>query len=224
MVDPLAYLTAKTNGFDDLAAEILEAAGLTDANVDDVPTFAATTFKYPEIVTPTSDLLWPSIPSGESIFDWVLASGQLEGTVELSYSNGDATGAHSASDAWAKEELELDADGGGEFHCAIGGDETAETGENKDDLGAGATPGHSETELWVRNSSLAVGHVAAGSFETAMQVGFPSLIKFSVGTRRNFPLASQPPIWCCQLCATHCSYQYTTRVIRTPLLWHHHLP
>jgi hypothetical protein len=39
-VDPLAYLTAKTNGYDDLATEILEAAGLTDADVDDVPTFA----------------------------------------------------------------------------------------------------------------------------------------------------------------------------------------
>ncbi len=200
MVDPLAYLTAKTNGFDDLAAEILEAAGLTDADVDDVPTFAATTFKPPRIVTPTSDLLWPSIPSGESIFDRVLANGQLEGGVELSYSNGDAAGAHSALDAWAKEEvqdnsdpeeggweLDADADGGVEFHSAVDDDETAETGENEDDLGAGATPGPSETELWVRNSSLAVDHVAAGSFETAMQVEFSFSSNSTVALDSTFP-------------------------------------
>ena len=34
--DPLAYLTAKTNGLSDLALEILEEAGLTEADVDDV--------------------------------------------------------------------------------------------------------------------------------------------------------------------------------------------
>ncbi|KAH7903955.1 COPI alpha subunit C-terminus-domain-containing protein, partial [Hygrophoropsis aurantiaca] len=38
-----------------------------------------------------------------------------------------------------------------------------------EDLGAGAAPGVSETELWVRNSPFATDHVAAGSFESAMQ-------------------------------------------------------
>ncbi|KAG9313406.1 stabilization of polarity axis-domain-containing protein, partial [Chiua virens] len=36
---PLAYLTAKTNGLDEEAAEILDAAGLNEADVDDVPSF-----------------------------------------------------------------------------------------------------------------------------------------------------------------------------------------
>lgn len=44
-LDPLAYLTAKTNGLDDLATEILEAASLTEADVDDVPTFGASTLR-----------------------------------------------------------------------------------------------------------------------------------------------------------------------------------
>lgn len=43
--------------------------------------------------------------------------------------------------------------------------------EEEADLGAGATPEVSETELWTRNSPFAADHIAAGSFETAMQVG-----------------------------------------------------
>lgn len=49
------------------------------------------------------------------------------------------------------------------------GDDEAAVDE-EEELGAGATPGVNETELWVRNSPLAADHVAAGSFETAMQV------------------------------------------------------
>jgi coatomer subunit alpha len=179
----LAYLTAKTNGLDDLASGILEAAGLTEADVDDVPTFGASTLRPPTVVTPTTDLLWPSLSSGENFFDRALVNGQLEGGVEPAYVNSDATAAaagHSALDAWAKEEevrdeidpevggWELDADGG-EFQSAEG-EQAATADEEEEELGAGATPGPSETELWVRNSPLAVDHVAAGSFETAMQV------------------------------------------------------
>ena len=186
-LDPLAYLTAKTNGLDDLAGEILEVAGLTEADVDDVPTFGASTLRPPTVVTPTTDLLWPSLSSGENFFDRALVNGQLEGGVEPAYVNGDAAAAaagHSALDAWAKEEevrdeidpeeggWELDADGG-EFQSAEG--EQAAADEEEEELGAGATPGPSETELWVRNSPLAVDHVAAGSFETAMQVCFDPL-------------------------------------------------
>ena len=180
-LDPLAYLTAKTNGLDDLANEILEAAGLTEADVDDVPTFGASTLRPPTVVTPTTDLLWPSLSSGENFFDRALVNGQLEGGIEPAYVNGDAAAAaagHSALDAWAKEEevrdeidpedggWELDADGG-EFQPAQGEQIAA---DEEVELGAGATPGPSETELWVRNSPLAADHVAAGSFETAMQV------------------------------------------------------
>lgn len=179
-LDPLAYLTAKTNDLDDLAAEILETAGLTEADVDDIPTFGASTLKPPPVITPTTDLIWPSISTGENFFDKALVNGQLEGGVEPAYVNGDAAAAvNSALDAWAKEEevhdnldpeeggWELDADGG-EFQDAVEDEEAVVDVE--EELGAGATPGPSEPELWVRNSPLAVDHVAAGSFETAMQV------------------------------------------------------
>jgi coatomer subunit alpha len=179
-VDPLAYLTAKTNGLDDLAVEILEGAGLTEADVDDVPKFGISTLKTPPVVTPTTNLNWPTVSTGENFWDRALANGGVaEG--EVPYINGDAAGAaaSSALDAWAKEEethddidpeeggWELDVDG--EAHSEAGGDEDVEVVEDEE-LGAGATPGVAKTELWTRSSPFAAGHVAAGSFETAMQV------------------------------------------------------
>ena len=176
--DPLAYLTAKTNGLEELAAEILEAAGLNEADIDDVPIFPASNLSPPPIITSTGSLNWPSVSAGENFFDRALADGKLEGGIEPAYANGDVAGAaaSSALDAWAREEevhdeidpeegWELDADG--EELRSEHGDEVA---VEEDELGAGATPGVSETELWVRNSPLAVDHVAAGSFESAMQV------------------------------------------------------
>lgn len=177
---------AKTNGLEEVAAEILEAAGLTEADIDDVPDFGPSTLKPPPVITSTTNMNWPVVPSGESFFDHALVNGTLEG-VPTSYANGDAGAgaASSALDAWAKEEeapeeeideggWDLDADGG-EFQPA----QEEETGaaEEEEELGAGATPGADETELWVRNSPLAVDHVAAGAFESAMQVSSPSRIK-----------------------------------------------
>ncbi|KAF8889702.1 coatomer WD associated region-domain-containing protein [Infundibulicybe gibba] len=214
---PLAYLTAKTNGFDELADEILEAAGLTAADVDDVPSFGTSTLKTPPIITPTTTINWPSVSAGENFFDRALANGNLEGGVEPAYVNGDAAtaGASSALDAWAREEeiheeispedggWELDVDGG-EFQPAHVSDEVP---PEEEELGAGATPGVDETELWVRNSPLAADHVAAGSFDTAMQllnrqlgvVNFPLLKPLFLSIYQSShtylsPVASLPPL------------------------------
>jgi coatomer protein complex subunit alpha (xenin) len=181
----LAYLTAKTNGLDELAGEILEAAGLTEADVDDVPSFGTSTLKPPPVVTATTNINWPMVTAGENFFDKALANGSLEGGDDVPYTNGiDAAGtaASSALDAWAKEEEvhdDVDADDGGWELDAEGMDaEEKEADEievlpEDEELGAGATPGVSETELWVRNSPFAADHVAAGSFDTAMQVNSP---------------------------------------------------
>jgi coatomer protein complex subunit alpha (xenin) len=183
VTDPLAYLTAKTTGLDELAVEILEAAGLTEADVDDVPTFGPSTLKPPPVVTSTTNLNWPSASTGENFWDRALANGNLTGDSEVPYINGDVAGAaaSSALDAWAKEEetnddvdpeeggWELDANG--DAHLEAAGDDNVEVVEDEE-LGAGATPGVSETDLWIRNSPFAPDHVAAGSFETAMQVSY----------------------------------------------------
>ena len=178
--DPLAYLTAKTNGLDEIALEILEAAGLTEADVDDVPSFGTSTLRPPSVITSTADLNWPSISTGESFFERALVNGNLEGGSDAPYVNGHDAGAaaSSALDEWAKEEeaeddVVADEDG---WDLDAGGDEVAAEAEKDDeeeaeeDLGAGANPGISETELWTRNSPFAGDHVAAGSFDTAMQV------------------------------------------------------
>ncbi|KII84248.1 hypothetical protein PLICRDRAFT_701838 [Plicaturopsis crispa FD-325 SS-3] len=214
---PLAYLTAKTNGLDELAEEILEAAGLTEADVDDVPAFGRSTLKPPPVVTPTTDLNWPSVSTGENFFDRALASGKLEPGADVPYTNGDVgAAASSALDAWAKEEeeedleveeggWELDADG--DDALSEGGDDAEEAAVDEEELGAGAAPGVSETELWTRNSPFAGDHVAAGSFESAMQllnrqlgvVNFTLLKPLFVSVYRSShtylsPLASLPPL------------------------------
>lgn len=178
-LDSLAYLTAKTNGLEDVALEILEVAGLTESDVDDVPSFGQSTLKPPSVVTSTTNLNWPALSTSESFFDRALANG-LEGGADIPYVNGvDGAGAASAAlDDWAKEEeavediaaeegaWDLDADA----EDAEEAEKEEEVAEEEPELGAGATPGVSETELWTRNSPFAADHVAAGSFDTAMQV------------------------------------------------------
>lgn len=177
--DPLAYLTAKTNGLEDIALEILEGAGLTESDIDDVPDFGRASLKTPPIVTPTADLVWPTVPGGESFFDRALADGNLETGVEPH--NGDAAVTSVALDDWAKdEEQDLTADEDG-WDLDVGGDGKGNEGEvtedvdveeeEEEELGAGAAPGIDETEVWTRNSPFVGDHVSAGSFETAMQVG-----------------------------------------------------
>jgi Coatomer (COPI) alpha subunit C-terminus len=227
--DPLAYLTAKTNGLEDVAAEILEAAGLSEADIDDVPTFPASNLKPPPIVTSTAILNWPSVSAGENFFDRALADGKLEGGIEPVYANGDVAGAaaSSALDAWAREEevhdeinleeegWELDAEGE-EPHSEHMEEEAVE-----DELGAGATPGVSETELWVRNSPLAVDHVAAGSFESAMQVSetLESLL-YSIKPHDLFSSSVVNLVLSTSLPSSLCSFQYTALLTFIYLLWH----
>ncbi|EIM89149.1 coatomer subunit alpha-2 [Stereum hirsutum FP-91666 SS1] len=228
---PLAYLTAKTNGMEDLAIEILEDAGLTESDVDDVPSFGLATLSPPRIITTTTNLNWPSVPGGESFFDRALANGNLEagaGAGGEPYLNGveGAKAASSALDEWARDEEEeedggdvgadedgWDLDVGGEEKGVDGdGGEEVEGGaeggaEEEEELGAGAAPGVSEAEVWVRNSPFAGDHVAAGSFESAMQllnrqlgiVNFESLKPLFLSTYRSShaylsPLASLPPL------------------------------
>ncbi|KAI5120086.1 hypothetical protein M0805_001242 [Coniferiporia weirii] len=177
---PLAYLTARTNGLPDIAQEILEEAGLTEADVDDIPNFSASTLKPPTVVNPITDLIWPSLSKGESFFDRALANGHLEADGDVPYLNGvGGAAASSALDDWAKGEEavdDVDPEEGG-WELDVGGvdaqpdeQDAADEAEEAPDVGAGASPGVKETELWVRNSPFPADHVAAGSFETAMQL------------------------------------------------------
>ena len=179
--DPLAYLTAKTNGLDDIALQILEAAGLSEADVDDVPDFGPSTLHPPPVVTPIEGLTWPSLSAGDSFWDRALANGHLEDGAAAPYVNGYDPGAaaSTALDDWAQEEeveddLDVEEDAWDlappTAELPPEEEKQEEIPEEEGDLGAGAAPGISETELWTRNSPFAGDHVAAGSFDTAMQV------------------------------------------------------
>jgi hypothetical protein len=211
VTDPLAYLTAKTTGLDELAVEILESVGLTEANVDSVLTFGPSSLRPPPIVTSTTNFNWPSASTEENFWDCALANGNLAGDNEVPYVNGDVAGAaaSSALDTWAKEEetnddidpeeggWELDANG--DAHSEVAGDDNLGAVEDEE-LGAGATPGVSETELWIRNSPFAADHVVAGSFETAMQVSYQAQLILVQLLRMHFT-ASKPTVWCRKFCS-----------------------
>lgn len=175
----MAYLTAKTNGLTDLAQEILEEAGLNESDIDDVPDFGTSTLKPPPVVTSITDMTWPTLSKGESFFDRALANGHLEADGDVPYVNGiGGAAASSALDDWARDEetvdeveeggWDLDADAAAEPQADAVAAEAEE--EESLDSGAGASPGVKESELWVRNSPFPADHVAAGSFESAMQV------------------------------------------------------
>ena len=57
----MAYLTAKTNQLDELASEILQDAGLSEADVDDIPDFGTSDLKTPPVVNVTTDNIWPRL-------------------------------------------------------------------------------------------------------------------------------------------------------------------
>ncbi|KAL5481033.1 hypothetical protein ACEPAI_9974 [Sanghuangporus weigelae] len=212
---PLAYLTAKTNGLTDLAQEILEEAGLNETDVDDVPDFGTSTLKPPSVVTPITDLTWPTLSKGESFFDRALANGHLEADGDVPYVNGiGGAAASSALDDWARDEETADEveEGGWDLDADAAEaqpDEVAAEAEVEEtlDAGAGASPGVKESELWVRNSPFPADHVAAGSFETAMQllnrqhgiVNFEPLKSLFLSVYRSAhtylsPNASLPPL------------------------------
>ncbi|KAH9941627.1 coatomer subunit alpha-2 [Epithele typhae] len=196
----LAYLTAKTNGLDDIALEILETAGLTEADVDDVPSFGQSTLKPPPMITPTTNFNWPT----------AMANGNLEGGADIAYMNGVDSGAaaSAALDDWAKDEeagedvaaeegawdLDADAEEEAEEEAQV------EEVEEEADLGAGATPGVPETELWTRNSPFAADHTAMQLLSRQFGIiNFELLKPVFLSTYRSShvylsPMASLPPL------------------------------
>ena len=159
----------------------------------------------PPVITATTDLNWPTLSTGENFFDRALANGNLEGGADIPYMNGHETSGAAASaalDAWAKEEEEdIDAEADGwdldaDAEEAETEREQAEEPEESLELGPGASPGVGEPELWTRNSPFAGDHVAAGSFESAMQV---SPVPSSAMPLLIICAATSPTIRCCQL-------------------------
>lgn len=164
---------------------------------EDVPSLASSsrsTLAPPVVVNPGASQDWPSRPVGDNFFAKALANGHS--ITEAPRTNGDVAdqgaaelSAWGAEDPLAVDESGADAEDGEEgWDIDVEVPETADEQQDEAEVEDAVpednmSPGITENEIWVRNSPLAADHVAAGSFETAMQVSLLSL---------PTPLASSP--------------------------------
>lgn len=164
---PLAFLTAKSHGLTEEAESILESCGLTEDQIT-LPTLGKEP-QTPNVIVPTFKSNWPVKAASHSSFEKALL-----GEVGVDDENGvngydleeDEDAGRFGQDALADEQEEEDTAG-----WDMGEDINVEdVGDLVNVEGAESGPGSSEADLWARNSPLAADHVAAGSFETAMQL------------------------------------------------------
>ncbi|EEQ33275.1 coatomer subunit alpha [Microsporum canis CBS 113480] len=164
---PLAYLTAKTHGYAEEAESILETSGLSEEQIN-LPSLGEPK-PVPNVIVQTFKSNWPVKAPSHSSFEKALL-GEVGGA-----DNEDANG---FEDQDGERELDGAAAGLGdeqEEEDVAGWDmgDDIQIEEETDLLGAENVeggPSSSEAELWSRNSPLAADHVAAGSFDTAMQL------------------------------------------------------
>ena len=164
-------MTAKAHGLTDECQAILEASGLTEDQIR-IPETGAP-LSTPKAIVPTHESNWPLRATSQSFFEKALL-GQVEAlTIE---EPAPTASNHLDFDDEAKEEASrsngnLMVDDEDEAGWDIGEDIVLEEQEglisvDNDDTAAGT----SEAELWARNSPIAADHVAAGSFDSAMQL------------------------------------------------------
>ncbi|KAL4810119.1 coatomer WD associated region-domain-containing protein [Aspergillus unguis] len=162
---PLAYLTAKSHGLTEEAESILEAVGLTEDQIT-LPTTEAPP-QVPQPIVPTYKASWPVKAAGHSSFEKALM-GEVgagdEEAAELGFEPEEEDGAVTAGEALEDEDEDA---AGWDMGDEINVEEDVDF-VNVDSAEAGA--GSTEADLWARNSPLAADHVAAGSFDTAMQL------------------------------------------------------
>ena len=182
---PLAYLTAKTNGLNELAEEVATLSGIEENKLPTVPAVEKT-LQPPAVINNTFEENWPSLSSQESYFDKALEKvldqeddDQVDTLDEWANPSEDVEGEQAQleegeqneeGDAWnlsdeeaPVEQIDEDED---EF---VNAQEQEPAGITQEEA-ISATPGISESEKWTKNSPIAADHVAAGSFESAMQL------------------------------------------------------
>lgn len=167
---PLAYLTAKAHGLTDECEALLEACGLTEEQIA-LPAVSIP-LHPPKSIIPTHKSNWPLRATSQSFFEKALL-GQVESmtmedepsTTTNGFVTEDSTQENNAN-GLADMDNEEEVGGWDMGDDDLNIDEQGEDLLNVDNDMAGA----SEAEIWARNSPVAADHVAAGSFETAMQL------------------------------------------------------
>jgi coatomer protein complex subunit alpha (xenin) len=166
---PLAYMTAKAHGLEEQAQSILEASGLTEDQIN-VPSVGKPV-ALPRPIVPTYKSNWPTHGTSSTVFEKALL-GEDIGSEDLPAANGYGDEDLLESEVPGATSGEL---GGGEEDEDVAGWDMGDDVDVEDNdfvnvESAEAGAGSSEADLWARNSPLAADHVAAGSFETAMQL------------------------------------------------------
>lgn len=179
---PLAYLTAKSHGMTEEADSILETCGLTEDQIS-LPSIEEP-LKVPHPIVPTFKSNWPVKAAGHSSFERALL-GEVGVADEEPGPDGFEVEEDEQEAALAGETLEDEEEdaSGWDMGDDVNVEEDVEF-VNVESAEAGA--GSSEADLWARNSPLAADHVAAGSFDTAMQ-----LLNRQVGAVQFAPLKSR---------------------------------
>lgn len=183
---PLAYMIAKAHGLEEECQSILEVTGLEEDQLS-LPEFGEA-LALPTPVVPTHQANWPTKATSQSFFEKALA-GQLEGMNLEEEPAADANGFDDEMggvDNAAKESGAMDVDDDEDVAGWDMGDDVGVEADsdfvNVESTDAGGA-GSSEADLWARNSPLAADHVAAGSFESAM-----NLLNRQVGAVNFAPL------------------------------------
>ncbi|KAI0023934.1 Coatomer, alpha subunit [Xylariomycetidae sp. FL0641] len=184
---PLAYMTAKAHGLDEECQSILEVTGVTEDQLT-TPKFGEVSAP-PKPVVPTYKANWPTKATSQSFFEKALA-GQLEG-MSLEDDAGAAPNGlglddEAGEDAAARGNGAMDVDDDEDAAGWDMGEDIVPEGDsdfvNVESTDAGGA-GSSEADMWARNSPLAADHIAAGSFESAM-----NLLNRQVGAVNFAPL------------------------------------
>lgn len=187
---PLAYITAVTHGLTDVAQSL--AAQLTSSGrVIPTPINVESKMLYPPLPI-LRESNWPLLTVTKGTFEHGLAEGPSDSSLHADLDDNDAAG------GWG-DDLDLNLGGSGDdstamkiegaevdpFETAIGsagGWETEELDLGDVLISAGAnlaasagyyvapSAGLQVASVWSRDSHLAADHVAAGSFESAMQM------------------------------------------------------
>ncbi|KAL9609083.1 MAG: hypothetical protein Q9167_006132 [Letrouitia subvulpina] len=164
---PLAYMTAKSHGLEQECQNILDVSGLTEDQMN-LPAVGKP-LQPPKPVVPTYKANWPVKATSTSFFEKALL-----GEVGAVDEDAPVANGYDHADGNAEDEATRDGQLGEEEDAAgwdMGDDINVEAESdfvNVDSAEAGA--GSSEADLWARNSPIAADHVAAGSFDTAMQL------------------------------------------------------
>ncbi|KAI8840970.1 coatomer WD associated region-domain-containing protein [Chytriomyces cf. hyalinus JEL632] len=189
---PLAYLAAKTHGLEEEAASILAESGL---DYEPVIPQNGELLKPPAPILKQIDLNWPQLTVARSFFEGGISQGEQGNSSIAAPVPLDDSALEDVGDWDADDDLDLPGDGPSKQAKVPKSAEVEEEGEGEgwdlddeldlpDDVGAPAgnaavaalenyippAAGPSVSESWVRNSQLAADHIAAGSFETAMQI------------------------------------------------------